>query len=105
MSPEELLTTTDRDSAGNTVTFNMIEDESGDLFWTYGHGEPSEFAAEVNRWLTHLGMDGGGLLAPDSKVEHLWARMSKTDEERFDLYEPTGSESDAHMFPVSRLIF
>jgi hypothetical protein len=87
-------------------TFNMIEDESGDIWWGYGHQNDAEFTDEVNRWLirecgvTHP----DDLFAANKPVEHLWARMNGDDDERFTLAEPVMRQCDADLFPVTRLM-
>lgn len=87
-------------------TFNMIEDESGDIWWGYGHQNAAEFTDEVNRWLIcECGVTcPDDLFAATQPVEHLWARMNGDDDERFTLAEPTMRESDANLFPVTRLM-
>lgn len=86
-------------------TFNMIEDESGDLFWGYGHRDGPEFIEEVNRWLIHAcGATVPDDLFPSSeRVEHLWAKFDDQYREHFTLVEPTCTEADAHIFAVTRL--
>lgn len=85
-------------------TFNMIEDEGGDLFWGYGHREGPEFTNEVNRWLIHAcGITHPDDLFPASQsVEHLWARF--INDERFELVRPADVESVPQAFPVTRLV-
>ncbi|WP_100514100.1 hypothetical protein [Mycobacteroides abscessus] len=56
----------------NSVRFNMIEDESGSIFWGYGHLEAHVFVAEVNRWMRHVGVD-------DDELPNLWARRVADD--------------------------
>lgn len=91
---------------GADRTFHMIEDESGDIWWGYGHRESAEFTDEVNRWLIReCGVNHpDDLFAANQAVEHLWARMDDQCEERFILVEPTGTEADADVFPVTRLL-
>lgn len=80
------------------VRFNLIEDESGDIFWGYGHQEADEFTAEINRWWEHT----GAVTAPEdliqvgTPVEHLWAH-SYDDE--FRLCDKDADDA----FPVTRL--
>ncbi len=87
-------------------TLNMIEDEQGDIWWGFGHREASEFTNEVNQWLiSECGVtDPDDLFAASEPVEHLWARMSEKYDDRFTVCEPTGRESDAGLFPVTRLM-
>lgn len=79
-------------------TFYVLEDEDGDVWWGYGHWEPSRFTHEVNRWLIHTcGItDPDDLFPVSTKVDHLWAAFH--DEEHFRLVEP-GSNA----FPVTRV--
>lgn len=85
------------------TTFNMIEDESGDVFWGYGHREGPEFIEEVNRWLIHACgvIDPDDLFALSQPVEHFWAAMEEPDGERFKLVP---ADSDPNVFPVTRLM-
>lgn len=87
------------------VTFNLIEDERGDIYWGYGHVAQSDFVVEVNRWLEHVGCDGGEI--PDTTpVDHLWAKYENDGDERFELVKDYGSEvlkKAADVFPVTRL--
>lgn len=105
MSVEDNFVMTDLDKDGNTLTFDVIEDESGDVYWGYGHVDPATFIAEINRWIVHtMGEEEAIYTDPDklpSKVDHLWAKY--TSDERFELVEPTGTEADADTFPVTRL--
>jgi hypothetical protein len=103
MDIEDNFVTTDKDHFGNPVRFEMMEDESGDIFWAYGHVDPVKFVGEINRWLMHVGMDIMALIVDHSGVEHLYARMDE-DGERFQIHGPTMTEADAHMFPVTRLM-
>ena len=87
--------------------FNMIEDESGDIFWGYGHRDGPEFIEEVNRWLVHAcgACVPDDLFALSQPVEHLYARMDDEDGERFTLVEINGLPGcDNDVFPVTRLI-
>lgn len=100
---EHHFVTRDKAPGDRDVTFNMIEDESGDTFWGYGHQEPGEFVNEVMRWLQHVGCGPepgephpSGLA--EQSVEHLWASADDEHCERFSL---AGSE-DADAFPVTR---
>lgn len=87
-------------------TLNMIEDERGDIWWGYGHREPSEFTNEVNQWLiSECGAtDPDDLIAKSQPVEHLWAQLDGDDEhsERFKLV--TYPDPEAGVFPVTRLM-
>lgn len=98
---EDLFVTCDIDQK-----FNMIEDESGDIWWGYGHRDATEFTNEVNRWLIHAcgATVPDDLFAVSQPVEHLWARMNPKYDERFDIVESTGTEADAAVFPVTRLM-
>ena len=89
--------------------FKMIEDESGDIWWGYGHRDGPEFIEEVNRWLIHA----CGVTVPDDlfassrQVEHLWVRMDDPDGERFTVVDKPwlGSKEAANeLFPVTRLM-
>lgn len=96
--------TTDHDEDGNTITFDMIEDESGDIFWGYGHIPAAQFIPEVNRWLDHVGIDS---LDPADMnyVEHVWARFKEDNDERFDIIEELPKDAGDGFFPVTRLVF
>ena len=107
---EELFTTVDRDADGNVVTFGVVEDESGGTYWAFGHVDPAQFIAEVNRWLVHtVGEDEQVYSDPEQlaragpHVDWLHARMNGPDDERFTLGLPVGRDSDADLFPVTRL--
>ncbi|AAN16676.1 hypothetical protein SEA_TYKE_16 [Mycobacterium phage Tyke] len=101
MNTEERFVTLDRDDDGKSVRFEMIEDEDGDVFWAYGHVPSESMVAEVNRWLTHCGLEADVLAPSSATVDHVWARF--TDNERFSLEEPIGKETDTELFPVTRL--
>lgn len=86
--------------------FNMIEDESGEIYWGYGHRDPGEFVAEVMRWLQHVGAGPepgephpSGLM--EHGVEHLWASLEDPYGERFKLVPAC---NDPEVFPVTRLM-
>lgn len=85
------------------VTFDLIEDESGDTWWGYGHVDPERFIAELNRWLDHTMGEAAQDFELDAKVDHLWAKLDDKYGEHFSLVEPTCTEADAHIFPVTRL--
>lgn len=96
---EHHFITIDQDEAGNNVRFNMIEDESGSIFWGYGHHEPHVFVAEVNRWMRHVGVDDDELPnEATTPVEHLWARRVEDD---FKLTDNKNEDNDS--FPITRL--
>lgn len=105
-SIEHTFITTDMVPSGATgepvqITFNVIEDESGDIFWGHGHVDPDAFVYEINRWLVHVGaitVPEDYLYASTHKVEHFYAKI--TDEERFTLTESDDDEA----FPVTRLM-
>lgn len=82
--------------------FNLIEGEDGGTYWGYDHVKPETFIAEVNKWLTHCGIEDDDLAPPTTKVEHLWARANGETGD-FELREPTMTESDAELFPVTRV--
>lgn len=86
-------------------TFNMIEDEQGDVWWGYGHRDGPEFTEEVNRWLIHAcGVTHpDDLFAASQPVEHLWARFVVGDDERFELVREADAGSVENAFPVTRL--
>jgi hypothetical protein len=88
------------------LTFNMIEDERGDVFWGYGHRDGPEFIEEVNRWLHHVSYNGASdpddLFAASQPVEHLWARM--VTDERFEMVRPADVDSVPQAFPVTKLV-
>lgn len=89
------------DADNNPITFNTIEDESGDIFWGYGHQDADTFIDEINRWLVHTGAitDPDDFLFPQHhKVEHRYAKM--TTDERFELTE----SDDDGAFLVTRLM-
>lgn len=84
--------------------FNMIEDESGDIFWGYGHREGPEFIAEVNRWLVHTNAVStvpDDLVPTSTRVDHLWATLENPGDECFALVEDPDEGDD--VFPVTRL--
>ena len=89
------------------VTFDLIEDESGDVWWGYGHVDPGDFIDEVNRWLEHCGLTGDDFFVrADHRVDHLWARYVCDDHERFELVKDYGNDllkKHADVFPVTRL--
>jgi hypothetical protein len=93
----------DKDADGNKITFGVIEDESGDIYWGYGHVLPDEFTAEVNRWFVHTGSvtDPDDLVQVGTPVEHLWATLDDEHGERFTLVDP---QEIAEAFPVTRLM-
>lgn len=95
---ENHFITQDRDKDGNDVTFNLVEGKDGGVYWGYGHIDPEIFITELNRWLTHCGMDDEDLACPCTKVEHLWA---SADDEMSD-FKLVDSE-DAGAFPVTRV--
>jgi alkyl hydroperoxide reductase subunit AhpC len=101
VSCQEAFITTEHDQDGNTLTFNMIEDESGDVFWGYGHREADEFTAEVNRWFVYCGIvtDPDDLIQVSTPVEHLHVRWNDEYRDRFTIME---NVNDA--FPVTRLM-
>jgi len=106
---EDNFVTLDQDKDGNRVTFNLIEDESGDTYWGYGHVDPRTFIAELNRWIVHtlgegeeIWSDPDELAKAGTSVDHLWARY-REDGEVFELVEPTMTEADASNFPVTRV--
>lgn len=89
--------------------FNMIEDESGDIFWGYGHISQSELIEEVNRWLIHVALvtHPDDLISLNEPVEHLWARMDDEYGERFTLVNVPWlgtKEAADNLFPVTRLM-
>jgi hypothetical protein len=86
-------------------TFNVIEDESGGIFWGHGHREMNEFVTEVNRWLIHVGADPEWVFSPDdTPVEHLWVAPVDDQWERWTVEEPFGVNSNRWLVPVTRLI-
>jgi hypothetical protein len=88
-------------------TLNMIEDENGDVFWGYDHQDAPEFIDQVNQYLIwECGVtDPDDLFAASQPVEHLWAKFDDEHGEHFTLREPVMRESDAELFPVTRLVF
>lgn len=89
--------------------FNMIEDESGDVFWGYGHRDADEFTGEVNRWLIHVNAATvpDDLIRVGTPVEHLWAKYECEDpdgSDRFALTRELHEHDDDEIFPVTRLI-
>lgn len=98
--------TRDTRSDGTVVTFNMIEDEAGDIFWAHGHVPAAEFIGEINRWLTHT-VDEDEVLHLDLHVDHLWAKLDDEHPERFKLVDKpwlgTKEQADS-VFPVTRLL-
>lgn len=93
----------ERDTDGNKITFVVIEDEGGDLYWGYGHVPADEFTDEVNRWLVHTNAATvpDDLIQVGTPVQHLWAVLDD-DGERFTLVD---SPEVAEAFPVTRLMF
>jgi hypothetical protein len=88
-------------------TFKMIEDESGDIWWGYGHREAEEFTGEVNRWLMHAcGVtDPDDLFPANQTVEHLWATLDDEDGEHFTLVDaPEAAFAGPEVFPITRLM-
>jgi hypothetical protein len=83
--------------------FNMIEDESGDVFWGYGHRDGREFIGEINRWLIHInaGTEPDYLIPLNERVEHLWASLEEPDGGRFRLVPAC---NDPEVFPVTRFL-
>lgn len=100
---EDMFVTHDKTADGEPVRFEVIEDEAGDTWWGYGHVPGEQFITEVNRWLEHTMGHDGEAFRLDWHVDHLYARQLSHDAERFTLEEPTGTEHDAHLFPVTRL--
>lgn len=110
MSVEDNFTMSDVDADGNVLTFSVIQDESGDTFWAYGHVDPEEFVEELNRWIVHtmgedecIYSDLAELAQAAVCVDHLWACMDEDRDEIFHVREPSGTEADASTFPVTRL--
>jgi hypothetical protein len=103
---EHNFITRDKDAKSNPITFNMIEDESGDVFWGYGHQLDYAFIAEVNRWLSHVGIEDEQLVdvRTDARsVRHLYAKMVNDEYgDRFKVCEL--DEDDPEIFPVTRLM-
>ncbi len=98
---EHHFVTCDQDAEGTTVRFSMIEDESGGVFWGYGHVCAKVFVAEVNRWMLHVGMDRTELPDPSiTPVDHLWAYCTGDDFKLVDGQKPAESKD---RFPVTRL--
>ncbi|MCV7255293.1 hypothetical protein H7J86_24320 [Mycobacterium hackensackense] len=99
---EHHFITQDVDSDGNQVTFSIIEDESGDTFWGYGHRDAGEFIEEINRWAVHAGeIDPDMAIPNDHRVDHLYAYNH--DGVHFKLVSPTDSLIPEDAFPVTRL--
>ena len=100
-SVEEGFTTTDIHD-GIEHVWPFTEDEDGGVFWGYGHQEPSEFVAAIAQWQRHCGLTGDEVVFDqEDRVEHLWGYFDADD--KFCLREPVGKESDAELFPVTRL--
>ncbi len=104
----KLFVTHDSTYEGDPISFNIIEDEDGDVFWGYGHQRAEEFLGEINRWLVHVGLDDPenelvSLAAHGRSVNHLWARMKDASDERFDLVKSVYDRLD-DCFPVTRLV-
>lgn len=85
------------------ATFNMIEDESGDMFWGYGHRAGYEFIEEINRWLIHINAATvpDDLIPLNHRIDHFWASFDEPDGERFKLVPAC---DDPNVFPVTRLL-
>ncbi|MFV8279779.1 hypothetical protein [Mycobacteroides abscessus] len=97
---EHHFVTLDQDSDGNSLRFNIIEDESG-VFWGYGHVAATEFVAEVNRWMLHVGLDQAELPNESTTpVDHLRAHCVDDD---FKLVDPQHVGEVKDSFPVTRL--
>lgn len=102
---EKLFMTYDKASTPTgdvDVKFNLIEDEDGSTWWGYGHVDPDEFIAELNRWLDHTMGEAEPDFELDTRVDHLWARFTDEHLERFVIIDPTGPDGDAGFFPVTR---
>lgn len=86
--------------------FNMIEDQSGDIFWGYGHRDGPDLIEEVNRWLIHVNVATvpDDLIPLSAPVEHLWARLDDEYGERFTLTKELHETDDDGIFPVTRLM-
>lgn len=96
---EHYFVTLDKDANGNELRFGIIESEAGGTFWGYGHVAASEFVAEVNRWMRHVGLDDDEPLnEATTPVDHLWAHAEDND---FRLVDHPENASDP--FPVTRL--
>lgn len=102
MNVADMFQLEDRSADGTTDIFTVIEDESGDTFWSYGHVSQEVFVAELNRWLTHTGC-GENCIDDGYLVQHLWAIPDYPDhEDRFTVAGITAETQGA--FPVSRLM-
>lgn len=107
MSVENNFVMTDQDFFGNPCRFEVIEDESGDIFWAYGHVDPVKFIAEVNRWLMHVRVDITALIVDITGVEHRHAFLENDDDEKFQILPQFNSaerRAEVRAFPVTRLI-
>lgn len=97
---EHHFVTLDQDADGNSLRFNLIEDENG-VFWGYGHVAACEFVAEVNRWMLHVGLDKAELPNESTtSVDHLSAHRVDDD---FKLVDPQNVSGVKDSFPVTRL--
>lgn len=104
---ERNFITHDKTPGGADVTFKMIEDESGGIYWGYGHRDGPEFIEEINRWLLHCGaIDHLELVPVTTSIKHLWAKYENEGDEHFVLVKDHGSDAlkkVAGVFPVTRL--
>ncbi|MEH3129409.1 MAG: hypothetical protein PGN30_00010 [Mycolicibacterium neoaurum] len=106
LTAADAFITADQDPDGTAVTFKIIEDESGDIFWVHGHVPAAEFIGEINRWLTHT-LDEDEVLRLDLPIDHLWAKFDDENHDRFKLVEKPwlGTKEQAdRVFPVTRLL-
>lgn len=100
---EHHFVTQDRDADGNPLFFNLIEDESGDIWYGYGHVPPAEFVAEINRWLEHCGVFEDEWTSPveADSVQHVYAY--NYDGERFKMVADLTGDGLGETFPITRL--
>ena len=98
----DTFVTFDRDKDGNDLRFEMIEDESGDVFWAYGHVPAPKLIDEVNAWFIHVDVvtNSFDLLFPDTTKVTYHAADLDADNERFTITNTPGADS----LPVTRLV-
>ncbi|TQK29410.1 hypothetical protein FBY28_2413 [Arthrobacter sp. SLBN-53] len=102
----DAFVTHDQNADGTAITFAIVEDESGDVFWAHGHVPATEFIGEINRWLTHT-LDEDEVLRLDLPIDHLWAKFDDEHRDRFKLVDKPwlGTKEQAdQVFPVTRLL-
>jgi hypothetical protein len=107
MSIEDQFHMSDKNEHGMIVTFDIIEDESGDTYWAYGHDiTPERFTEELSRWLAHTTNETLSVHKDTPlHLDRLWAQYNPNQAEYFSLTEPPACHpSDSEKFPVTRVM-